>query len=91
MYPVYIGRHALAEKRLKEELEHNPEFRLFMEVNRGFLAILRNADYCNGIEMFSPIIRAAWWTSSGFEALSQSNSRTSSKIPCTTGCGGMRN
>ena len=34
VYPVYIGRHPLAEKRLKEELEHNPEFRLFIEVNR---------------------------------------------------------
>jgi hypothetical protein len=32
VYPIYIGRHPLAEKRLKEELEHNPEFRLFIEV-----------------------------------------------------------
>ncbi|KIM44432.1 hypothetical protein M413DRAFT_442414 [Hebeloma cylindrosporum] len=31
VYPVYIGHHPLAEKRLKEELEHNPEFRLFIE------------------------------------------------------------
>ena len=36
VYPVYIGRHPLAERRLKEELEHNPEFRLFIEVNRFF-------------------------------------------------------
>jgi RHO1 GDP-GTP exchange protein 1/2 len=36
VYPVYIGRHPLAEKRLKEELEHNPEFRLFIEVHWFF-------------------------------------------------------
>ena len=33
VYPIYIGRHPLAERRLKEELEQNPEFRLFIEVN----------------------------------------------------------
>jgi hypothetical protein len=33
VYPIYIGHHPLAEKRLKEELEHNPEFRLFIEVS----------------------------------------------------------
>ena len=36
VYPIYIGRHPLAEKRLKEELEHNPEFRLFIEVSWFF-------------------------------------------------------
>lgn len=30
-YPVYIGHHPLAEKRLKEETENNSEFRLFIE------------------------------------------------------------
>ncbi|KAJ7594214.1 CNH domain-containing protein [Mycena floridula] len=30
-YPVYIGHHPLAEKRLKEEMEGNSEFRLFLE------------------------------------------------------------
>jgi hypothetical protein len=33
IYPIYIGQHPLAEKRMKEELEHNPEFRLFIEVS----------------------------------------------------------
>jgi len=33
VYPIYIGQHPLAEKRMKEELEHNPEFRLFIEVS----------------------------------------------------------
>jgi hypothetical protein len=32
VYPTYVGHHPLAEKRMKEELEQNPEFRLFMEV-----------------------------------------------------------
>jgi hypothetical protein len=31
-YPIYIGHHPLAEKRLKEEMDANPEFRLFLEV-----------------------------------------------------------
>ncbi|KAJ7319295.1 CNH domain-containing protein [Mycena albidolilacea] len=30
-YPIYIGHHPLAEKRLKEETDANPEFRLFLE------------------------------------------------------------
>lgn len=36
VYPIYVGRHPLAEKRLKEELEHNPDFRLFIEVDLFF-------------------------------------------------------
>ena len=31
-YPIYVGHHPLAEKRMKEEMENNPEFRLFLEV-----------------------------------------------------------
>jgi hypothetical protein len=31
-YPIYVGHHPLAEKRMKEELEMNPQFRLFIEV-----------------------------------------------------------
>lgn len=30
-YPTYIGHHPLAEKRLKEEVDNNAEFRLFLE------------------------------------------------------------
>ncbi|KAF8075178.1 CNH domain-containing protein [Lyophyllum atratum] len=30
-YPAYIGNHPLAERRMKDELENNPEFRLFIE------------------------------------------------------------
>ncbi|KAJ7132313.1 Dbl-like domain-containing protein [Mycena epipterygia] len=30
-YPIYIGHHPLAEKRMKEEMDANPEFRLFLE------------------------------------------------------------
>jgi hypothetical protein len=32
VYPNYVGRWPMAEKRLKEEMEQNPEFRLFLEV-----------------------------------------------------------
>ncbi|KAF8638446.1 hypothetical protein AX17_002203 [Amanita inopinata Kibby_2008] len=30
-YPVYIGHHPIAEKRMKDEVERNPEFKLFLE------------------------------------------------------------
>ncbi|KAJ7614694.1 Dbl-like domain-containing protein [Mycena polygramma] len=30
-YPIYVGHHPLAEKRMKEELDSNPQFRLFIE------------------------------------------------------------
>lgn len=33
-YPIYVGHLPLAEKRMKEEIENNPEFRLFLEVCR---------------------------------------------------------
>lgn len=33
VYPAYVGHHPLAEKRMKDELEQNPEFRLFIEVS----------------------------------------------------------
>ena len=32
VYPTYVGHHPLAEKRMREELETNPDFRLFVEV-----------------------------------------------------------
>ena len=31
-YPTYVGHHPIAEKRVKEEMERNSEFRLFIEV-----------------------------------------------------------
>lgn len=31
-YPAFIGHYPLAEKRLKEEQEKNPAFRMFLEV-----------------------------------------------------------
>ncbi|KAG6829150.1 hypothetical protein H0H92_005555 [Tricholoma furcatifolium] len=30
-YPAYIGHHPIAEKRLKEEIDNNPEFKAFLE------------------------------------------------------------
>lgn len=30
-YPTYVGHHPIAEKRVREELERNSEFRLFIE------------------------------------------------------------
>jgi hypothetical protein len=31
-YPIYIGHHPIAEKRMKDEVENNSAFRLFLEV-----------------------------------------------------------
>ena len=31
-YPTYIGHYPISEKKLKDETEANPEFRLFLEV-----------------------------------------------------------
>ena len=31
-YPIYVGHYPQAEKRMKEEIDSNPEFRLFLEV-----------------------------------------------------------
>lgn len=33
-YPSYIGHYPIAEKRMKDEMDNNPEFRLFLEVCR---------------------------------------------------------
>jgi len=33
-YPIYVGHQPIAEKRVKDEAEANPAFRLFMEVTR---------------------------------------------------------
>jgi hypothetical protein len=38
-YAQYVGRHPIADKRLKDELERNPEFRLFIEVSHSRVCI----------------------------------------------------
>jgi hypothetical protein len=37
-YAEYVGRHPIADKKLKDELERNPEFRLFIEVSRSWIS-----------------------------------------------------
>ncbi|KAG5353409.1 hypothetical protein C0989_007194 [Termitomyces sp. Mn162] len=39
-YPAYIGHHLIAERRLKDEIDNNPYFRIFLEVRP--LPILRH-------------------------------------------------
>ena len=31
-YPAYVGHHPVAERRLKDEIDYNPYFRIFLEV-----------------------------------------------------------
>lgn len=39
-YPTYVGHLPLAEKRMRDEVESNPEFRLFLEVRHFFFIFL---------------------------------------------------
>jgi hypothetical protein len=42
-YPIYVGHLPLAEKRMKEEMENNPEFRIFLEVS---ICCIQNCSRC---------------------------------------------
>ncbi|KAF5373356.1 hypothetical protein D9615_007361 [Tricholomella constricta] len=42
-YPAYIGNHPLAERRMRDELENNPEFRLFIEQCSRRQSVRQNA------------------------------------------------
>lgn len=62
-YPIYIGHYPLAEKRLREEMETNPEFRLFIEVAiTVFIYPVLSAKIFEWlyIGMLSKTIRAPW-------------------------------
>jgi RHO1 GDP-GTP exchange protein 1/2 len=37
-YPTYVGHHPIAEKRMKDEIDNNPEFRIFLEVGLYYSA-----------------------------------------------------
>ena len=81
-YPIYVGHHPLAEKRMKEEMENNPEFRLFLEV-RFFESFLIHETHLVCAAMHSTI-RSTWGGSSPRpEALLKSAIRTSPEIPCS--------
>lgn len=61
-YPIYIGHYPVAEKRMKDEQDNNPEFRLFLEVC-VFLLIPWYAltSFICKTEMFSPVVEG-WRT-----------------------------
>jgi hypothetical protein len=49
-YPIYIGHLPLAEKRLKDEMDNNAEFRLFLEVCRWYIvAYLHLMIFCRSV------------------------------------------
>lgn len=92
VYPIYVGCHPLAEKRMKEELEHNSEFRLFIEVRNLLCCSLFGCFSSAILEMFSPTCcQAGRECPYGSEALSQPTSRTPSKVSCFTRCGVSKN
>jgi hypothetical protein len=43
-YAQYVGRRPIADKKLKDELERNPDFRLFIEVSRSYIRISSDVD-----------------------------------------------
>lgn len=43
VYPIYVGNLPVAEKRIKEEVENNADFRRFLEV-KTFLACMFSYD-----------------------------------------------
>ncbi|KAG6901533.1 hypothetical protein C0995_010832 [Termitomyces sp. Mi166 len=43
-YPAYIGHHPIAEKRLKDEMERSPVFKLFIEARNCSRQSSRNGD-----------------------------------------------
>ena len=48
-YPTYIGHYPISEKKLKDETEANPEFRLFLEVcavSPGYIHFIINYLQC---------------------------------------------
>ena len=96
VYPEYVGQHPLAEKRMKEELEHNTEFRLFIEVRGYFIyGFVDDGRWVNlawtyfilffPLEMLSSTCSASRrQPPSRFKALPQPASRASAKIPCAS-------
>lgn len=46
-YPIYVGHHPLAERRMKEELEANPKFRLFVEASQISIIIMSREHLIN--------------------------------------------
>ena len=45
VYPTYVGRFPMADKRLREEMEQNPELRIFLEVSNfcaSWVALVTN-------------------------------------------------
>lgn len=40
-YPTYIGHYPVSEKRLKEEMDLNSNFRIFLEVNITYIPLVQ--------------------------------------------------
>jgi len=83
-YPVYIGHYPLAEKRLKEEVEANSNFRLFLEVHCSplwRLSILTTPLKALRSSAIIPFWRIAKARS---EAFPQPSSGAPPKVPCAS-------
>jgi len=83
-YPIYVGHLPLAEKRMKEEIETNPEFRLFLEVRCRFffVSLFSISCHCNAA-MFEEICKAPRFHPTRPQAFPESTFRTFTEIPCS--------
>ena len=78
-YPIYIGHLPLAEKRMKDEAESNPEFRLFLEVRlEVFSRTSFSFTFYQG--MLSPKRQKSRISSPGPQALLESTIGTSTEV-----------
>jgi hypothetical protein len=82
-YPIYVGHLPLAEKRMKEEIETNPEFRLFLEVRCRFFFTLLDLMSLHPA-MFEEICKASRFHPTRPQAFPESTFRTFTEIPCSS-------
>jgi RhoGEF domain len=83
-YPTYVGHLPLAEKRMKDEIENNPEFRIFLEVYI-FFSPSNSYDLIHQLFPFKAMLTtnrtSSRFPSSGSKALPESSIGTSTEIP----------
>jgi len=80
-YPIYIGHLPLAEKRLKDEIESNAEFRLFLEVRLSYVVAGLHLMSFIPTGMLSTIGSTPGFTSARPQTFSNATFEAPSKIP----------
>lgn len=87
-YPIYIGHLPLAEKRLKDEIDANSDFRLFLEVRSRLVWQLQYLMISVGV---LPSICSIPGASPGLKAFPYATLGASAQVSCTPGGHPRRN